>query len=186
MVGTGPAINAASSNEFTPPTPVGDCGEAHRGRPPHPTVPRPSDPQQSRVMTAPAAPKPLTLVTVALLIATGCAEPAASSRGSDPPTSVAIAPGPSGVRWPATGAPYEHRSVGPVRATAITYLNPAVAVVAGVAVLHETVTIWTGIGFALVLTGSFLVTRRPAATPIDDRAAPQPTTTPAATPAQAC
>jgi drug/metabolite transporter (DMT)-like permease len=76
--------------------------------------------------------------------------------------------------------------IGPVRATAITYLNPAVAVVAGVAVLHETVTIWTGIGFALVLTGSFLVTRRPPATPINDHAAPQPTTTPAATPAQAC
>ena len=76
--------------------------------------------------------------------------------------------------------------IGPVRATAITYLNPAVAVVAGVAVLHETATIWTGIGFALVLTGSFLVTRRPAATPIDDRAAPQPATTPVATPAQAC
>jgi drug/metabolite transporter (DMT)-like permease len=72
--------------------------------------------------------------------------------------------------------------IGPVRATAITYLNPAVAVVAGAAVLHETVTIWTGIGFALVLTGSFLVTRRPTATPLDDRTAPPPV----ATPAQAC
>lgn len=76
--------------------------------------------------------------------------------------------------------------IGPVRATAITYLNPAVAVVAGVAVLHETVTIWTGIGFALVLAGSFLVTRRPAATPTDDHTASRRATTPVATPVQAC
>jgi drug/metabolite transporter (DMT)-like permease len=54
--------------------------------------------------------------------------------------------------------------VGPVRATTITYLNPAVAVVAGALVLDEPVTVWTVIGFALVVTGSYLVNRggRPA------------------------
>ena len=54
--------------------------------------------------------------------------------------------------------------VGPVRATTITYLNPAVAVVAGAAVLGEPVTIWTVVGFVLVVTGSYLVNRggRPA------------------------
>jgi drug/metabolite transporter (DMT)-like permease len=49
--------------------------------------------------------------------------------------------------------------VGPVRATTITYLNPAVAVVAGALVLAEPVTVWTVVGFALVVTGSYLVNR---------------------------
>jgi drug/metabolite transporter (DMT)-like permease len=49
--------------------------------------------------------------------------------------------------------------VGPVRATTITYLNPAVAVIAGALVLGEPVTVWTVIGFALVVTGSYLVNR---------------------------
>jgi drug/metabolite transporter (DMT)-like permease len=49
--------------------------------------------------------------------------------------------------------------IGPVRATTITYVNPAVAILAGVIVLREQVTIWTIIGFALVLAGSYLVTR---------------------------
>ena len=54
--------------------------------------------------------------------------------------------------------------VGPVRATTITYLNPAVAVIAGAVVLGEPVTVWTVIGFTLVVTGSYLVNRggRPA------------------------
>ena len=50
--------------------------------------------------------------------------------------------------------------VGPVRATVITYVNPAVAAVLGVAVLGERFTVGMGIGFALVLIGSFLATRR--------------------------
>ena len=49
--------------------------------------------------------------------------------------------------------------VGPVRATTITYLNPAVAVVAGALVLGEPVTVWTVVGFMLVVTGSYLVNR---------------------------
>jgi len=50
--------------------------------------------------------------------------------------------------------------VGPVRATAITYINPAVAIVVGALVLGEVITVWTVIGFALVLAGSYLVTRK--------------------------
>jgi drug/metabolite transporter (DMT)-like permease len=50
------------------------------------------------------------------------------------------------------------REIGPVRATTITYLNPAVAIVAGALLLHERVTVWTVAGFVLVLGGSFLVT----------------------------
>lgn len=55
--------------------------------------------------------------------------------------------------------------IGPVRATTITYLNPAVAIAAGVLVLDEPVTVWTCVGFALVLAGSFLVNRRPVDPP---------------------
>lgn len=59
--------------------------------------------------------------------------------------------------------------IGPVRATAITYVNPAVAILAGVAFLDESVTVWTVVGFVLVLAGSFLITRRPAAVAGDDQ-----------------
>jgi len=55
--------------------------------------------------------------------------------------------------------------VGPVRATTITYVNPAVAVVAGVLVLDEPLTVWTVIGFVLVVLGSFLVNSRPRTAP---------------------
>ena len=54
--------------------------------------------------------------------------------------------------------------IGPVRSTVITYVNPAVAAVLGVAVLHENLTVGMGAGFALVLLGSILSTRRGAAT----------------------
>jgi len=48
--------------------------------------------------------------------------------------------------------------VGPVRATVITYVNPAVAVAAGVAFLGEPFTLGTGLGFVLILGGSWLAT----------------------------
>jgi drug/metabolite transporter (DMT)-like permease len=63
--------------------------------------------------------------------------------------------------------------IGPVKATAITYVNPAVAILAGALVLGEQVTVWTVVGFALVLGGSYLVTRRrgdPAASEGPDEA----------------
>ncbi len=49
--------------------------------------------------------------------------------------------------------------VGSARATVITYVNPAVAVVLGIIVLGEPVTAGTLIGFPLVLFGSWLATR---------------------------
>ncbi len=49
--------------------------------------------------------------------------------------------------------------VGAVRATVITYINPAVAAVLGVFVLNETFTVPMAIGFALVIAGSVLATR---------------------------
>jgi drug/metabolite transporter (DMT)-like permease len=50
--------------------------------------------------------------------------------------------------------------IGPVRATVITYINPAVAAVLGVVALGETFTAGMGIGFVLVLIGSALATSR--------------------------
>jgi drug/metabolite transporter (DMT)-like permease len=53
--------------------------------------------------------------------------------------------------------------VGPVRATTVTYVNPAVALIAGAVVLGEAVTGWSVVGFALILAGCFLTAvRRPA------------------------
>jgi drug/metabolite transporter (DMT)-like permease len=53
-------------------------------------------------------------------------------------------------------------AVGPVRATVITYVNPAVAAILGVVVLKETLTPAMIVGFGLVTVGSLLATRRPA------------------------
>jgi drug/metabolite transporter (DMT)-like permease len=50
--------------------------------------------------------------------------------------------------------------VGPTRSTVITYLNPAVAVLLGVTLLDEKFSGATAAGFALILTGSVLATRR--------------------------
>jgi drug/metabolite transporter (DMT)-like permease len=50
--------------------------------------------------------------------------------------------------------------VGPSRATVITYVNPAVALLLGVIVLDEHVSVATGLGFALILLGSVLATAR--------------------------
>jgi drug/metabolite transporter (DMT)-like permease len=55
--------------------------------------------------------------------------------------------------------------IGPVRATVITYVNPAVAAVLGVFVLSETFTVAMGMGFALVILGSALATRRSRTVP---------------------
>jgi drug/metabolite transporter (DMT)-like permease len=56
--------------------------------------------------------------------------------------------------------------VGPARATVITYVNPAVALLLGVLILDESFTVATGVGFGLILLGSVLATSR-------DRSAPQ-------------
>lgn len=50
--------------------------------------------------------------------------------------------------------------VGPSRTTVITYINPAVAVILGVLVLSEPVTLGLVIGFPLILIGSYLATRK--------------------------
>jgi len=51
------------------------------------------------------------------------------------------------------------REVGAMRATLVTYVNPAVAVVLGVSVLGEPFGVATAAGFVLILGGCFLATR---------------------------
>jgi len=62
--------------------------------------------------------------------------------------------------------------VGPTRSTVITYLNPAVALVLGVLVLDEAFTAATATGFALILAGSVLATRRARTSPAPALASP--------------
>ena len=53
-------------------------------------------------------------------------------------------------------------AIGPARATVITYVNPAVAVLLGVALLGERFTLGMGVGFPLILAGSVLAARKAA------------------------
>jgi drug/metabolite transporter (DMT)-like permease len=48
--------------------------------------------------------------------------------------------------------------VGATRATVITYVNPAIAVLLGVTILNEHFGVATGVGFALILAGCLLAT----------------------------
>ena len=50
--------------------------------------------------------------------------------------------------------------VGPARATVITYVNPAIALLLGVVLLNEPFTTGIAIGFPLILFGCFLATSR--------------------------
>jgi drug/metabolite transporter (DMT)-like permease len=52
--------------------------------------------------------------------------------------------------------------VGPARATVITYVNPAIALLLGILVLDERLTPGIAVGFVLVLFGCWLATRRSA------------------------
>jgi drug/metabolite transporter (DMT)-like permease len=50
------------------------------------------------------------------------------------------------------------REIGPTRAMVVTYVNPAVAVLLGVAALGEPFTLGIGIGFPLIIAGSIFAT----------------------------
>ena len=52
------------------------------------------------------------------------------------------------------------REVGAARALVFTYINPAVALAAGVLVLHEPLTPWNVAALTLILAGCVLATRR--------------------------
>ncbi|MGN6089703.1 MAG: EamA family transporter, partial [Actinomycetales bacterium] len=69
--------------------------------------------------------------------------------------------------------------VGPSRATIITYVNPAVAIALGVALLGEPLTAGMLVGFPLVLLGSVVGARR-RRVPATDTTSPTGATGPAA------
>ncbi|MGH3641360.1 MAG: DMT family transporter [Mycobacterium sp.] len=66
------------------------------------------------------------------------------------------------------------REVGAARALVFTYVNPAVALAAGVIVLNEPLTPWNLAGLALILAGLVLATRRPGGTSSPSTAMPAP------------
>lgn len=70
------------------------------------------------------------------------------------------------------------KEIGSTRATVITYLNPAVAIVLGVSLLGERVTAATAVGFVLILAGSRLATNSaaPADEPSPAQEGPRPGT----------
>ena len=57
---------------------------------------------------------------------------------------------------------YLVKNAGASRASIITYVNPAVATLLGMALLDERLGVWGLVGFGLVLLGSWLATRRSA------------------------
>jgi len=61
--------------------------------------------------------------------------------------------------------------IGPVRTTVVTYLNPAIALILGIALLGEPFTLGLGLGFPLVIAGSVLATRRRTAARVSSPAA---------------
>jgi len=67
---------------------------------------------------------------------------------------------------------------GPARATVITYVNPAVAILLGVLVLSEPFTVGVAVGFPLVILGSILATARSRTR--SEASDPNPEPTPAA------
>ena len=56
------------------------------------------------------------------------------------------------------------KEVGAVRATTVTYVNPAVALLAGAIVLNEPVTAWSLVGLGFILLGCILAARRTRST----------------------
>lgn len=59
-------------------------------------------------------------------------------------------------------------TVGPARATLITFINPAVAVVVGAMFLDERISATTLVGFALVMAGCWFATRQQAVTRVSE------------------
>lgn len=67
------------------------------------------------------------------------------------------------------------REVGAARALVFTYVNPAVALAAGVIVLNEPLTPWNLAGLALILAGLVLATSRPQPQTAAEPTPPSPT-----------
>src|SRR5690606_34592114 len=76
------------------------------------------------------------------------------------------------------------KEAGPIRASVITYVNPAIAVAAGALFLDEALTVTVLVAFALILTGSVLATAASPKPPASQPTPPEAAAPPSATPAQ--
>jgi drug/metabolite transporter (DMT)-like permease len=54
--------------------------------------------------------------------------------------------------------------IGPARASLVTYINTAFAVVLGVLILSEPLTLGIMVGLPMVLVGSYFASRKPSVT----------------------
>ena len=112
---------------------------------------------------------PLGVITASLIIATLLYAPFVPMRW---PGAVSIAATWSvvGLGFICTAAAFVIffsliAEVGPARATVIAYVNPVVAMILGVLILREPLTLGMAIGFPLVIVGSILATSRGGAHP---------------------
>lgn len=108
---------------------------------------------------------PLGPVTAALIVSTIALLPAALAQlpAGTPPASAVLALVALGVVCTALGLVVFFQLIGvigPARASVITYVNPVVAVVAGVLTLHERVGLMSLVGLALILGGSWAAAGR--------------------------
>ncbi len=76
------------------------------------------------------------------------------------------------------------KEAGPIRASVITYVHPAIAVAAGTVFLDEALTVTVLVAFALILTGSVLATAASPKPPASQPTPPEAAAPPSATPAQ--
>ena len=108
---------------------------------------------------------PLGVVAASLLLTTIVYAPFAALRGPETWPSAHVVESVLGLAVVCTAFAFLVflaliAEVGPVRATVITYVNPAVAAAVGVALLNEHLSGGMVLGFLLVLAGSALATRR--------------------------
>lgn len=114
-----------------------------------------------RMADVPGVPLTAACLTVAALVYTG---PAIATWPETPPSTQVLA-ALAGLALVCTALAFVVffaliREVGPTRAMVFTYVNPAVAVAAGVLLLDEPLTPVTIAAFVLILSGSVLATAR--------------------------
>jgi drug/metabolite transporter (DMT)-like permease len=107
---------------------------------------------------------PMGVITGSLLLATLIYAPFAALLWPPAPTAGAIA-SIAGLGLICTAAAFLVffaliAEIGPSRATVIAYVNPLVAMLLGVAFLHEPLTLGMAIGFPMVIVGSILATTK--------------------------
>ena len=110
------------------------------------------------------APATIGVVTASLIVATVLYAPFVPFTWPDHPAAAGIA-AVAGLGVLCTAVAFMFffaliAEIGPARATVIAYVNPVVAMMLGVAFLHEPFTVGMAIGFTMVIVGSILATTK--------------------------